>query len=111
MTKQRNASDFDGDRTYACWLIEAAWGRDVPRYLSTTGGSGGWFFEWREEPHRALKFADWDSANAVREAVREKCRELFPTVVPHPAITEHIFIGDGGAQHDSKHLEATTRTQ
>ena len=101
----------DTDERFSCWLIEAAWSRDAPAYLSVTTLGNVERFDWRTEPHRALKFADWNSANAVREALRHLRPELYPGIVPHPAITEHIFIGDGRAQRDSRHDRATGRTQ
>lgn len=85
-TKERAAQQIP------VWLIEAAWSRQQPAYLATTRGTGGYFFEWSFNPHGALKFADRDSAEQVCMAVREKAPELFPSIVPFPQFTEHVFI-------------------
>ena len=98
MSETKHASELD------CWLIEAAWSREQPAYLGTTQGAGGYFFEWRFEAHRALKFATKQSADETLSAVRKLRPELFPSVVPYPSITEHIFIEDHHDFATMKHL-------
>ena len=91
------------------WLIEAAWGPDRPVYLSTTRGTGGYFFEWREEFECGLKFADYQSAEDVCMAVRELRRELFPTIVPYPKMVRYEVERDAAGPPSSAKLRNLRR--
>jgi len=91
------------------FLLEAAWGRDMPRYLGTSGGRGSTYrqFDWVIEPHLALKFSDFSSADHFAEALRHLRPELFPSIVPFPRPTEHIFFDNPNDRGTlSKVLEA-----
>lgn len=94
------------EREHKVFLLEAAWGRDMPRYLGVSGGHGSLHsqFDWVIEPHNALKFSDFISADRTADALRHLRPELFPTIVPFPRPTEHIFFHH---PHDRSTLYAT----
>jgi hypothetical protein len=74
-----------------CWLVEAAWSRQQPAYLSVSTIAHQYRFDWTFDPNLALRFADRQSCDMVAMAVRALRPELFPTVVPMPTYTEHVF--------------------
>ena len=85
------------------WLIEAA-GPCYIRVLALSGACGAdsvnRFFEWTDDPYKALRFAREEDAEAAMFAIRGLKSDLFPACFPHfPKPVAHMWVAQK-ADHD-----------